>query len=61
MENWKKYLIIAAVVVAVIIAVVLYFSFTPTWASLQVVFSGIGGLLVGGAAVWAYYRYIKKN
>lgn len=61
MENWKKYLIIAAVVVAVVIAVVLYFSFTPAWASLQVVFSGIGGLLVGSAAVWAYYRYIKKS
>lgn len=55
----KKTIIILAVVVAVVILGVLYFKFTPMWASLTSVACVAGGLVVGWIAHILYAKYVK--
>lgn len=52
--NTKKFIIIAAVVLAIIILTCLYFAFVPVWCTIQVVVAFIVGI-IGGiilANVW---------
>ena len=54
----KTILIAAAVIVAVALGV-LYFKFTPVWASLTTVAAAAGGLVVGWIAHILYAKYVK--
>lgn len=56
--NKKAIIITAAVIVAVVLGV-LYFKFTPGWASLTTVVAAAGGLVVGWIAHILYAKYIK--
>lgn len=55
----KKTIIILAVVVVLVILGVLYFKFTPVWASLTSVACVAGGLVVGWIAHILYAKYVK--
>lgn len=63
MEKTKrnKILIALGVLVALVVAFVLYFRFMPAWVSLQVV----AGFVLGGAYGWfvsyVYRNFIKKD
>ena len=62
MEKTKrnKILIALAVLVALIVAFVLYFRFMPAWASVQVVLlSGVAGLVLGFMFRWLYDKYLS--
>ena len=56
--NKKTIIIVAAVIVAVALGV-LYFKFTPVWASLTTVVAAAGGLVAGWIAHILYAKYIK--
>ena len=56
--NKKTIIIVAAVIVAVVLGV-LYFKFTPVWASLTTVVAAAGGLVAGWIAHILYAKYIK--
>lgn len=56
--NKKTIFIAAAVLVAVALGV-LYFRFTPVWASLTTVAAAAGGLVVGWIAHVLYAKYVK--
>lgn len=56
--NKKAIIITVAVIVAVVLGV-LYFKFTPVWASLTTVAAAAGGLVVGWIAHILYAKYIK--
>ena len=56
----KKKTIIMLIVVAVLVILgVLYFKFTPVWASLTSVACVAGGLVVGWIAHILYAKYVK--
>lgn len=55
----KKTLIIVATIVVAIVLGVLYFKFTPVWASLSTVVGVIAGMVVGWIAHILYAKYIK--
>lgn len=55
----NKILIALAVVAALVVAVVLYFRFMPAWASLQVLLSGVAGLVLGFMFRWLYDKYLS--
>ena len=56
--NKKTIIITVAVIVAVVLGV-LYFRFTPVWASLTTVAAAAGGLVVGWIAHILYAKYVK--
>ena len=56
--NKKTIIITVAVIVAVVLGV-LYFKFTPVWASLTTVAAAAGGLVVGWIAHILYAKYVK--
>ena len=56
--NRKTIIIAVAVIVAVVLGV-LYFKFTPVWASLTTVAAAAGGLVVGWIAHILYAKYVK--
>lgn len=55
----KKTIIMLVAVVVLVILGVLYFKFTPVWASLTSVICVAGGLVVGWIAHILYAKYIK--
>ena len=55
----KKTIIIAAAVIVAVVLGVLYFKFTPVWASLTTVVAAAGGLVVGWIAHILYAKYVK--
>lgn len=55
----KKTIIMLIVVVVLVILGVLYFKFTPVWASLTSVACVAGGLVVGWIAHILYAKYVK--
>lgn len=55
----KKTIIIAAAVIVAVVLGVLYFKFTPVWASLTTVAAAAGGLVVGWIAHILYAKYVK--
>lgn len=55
----NKILIALAVVAALVVAVVLYFRFMPAWASLQVLLSGVAGLVLGFMFRGLYDKYLS--
>ena len=61
MEKTKrnKILIALSVLIALIVAFVLYFRFMPAWASLQVLLSGVAGLVLGFMFRWLYDKYLS--
>lgn len=61
MEKTKrnKILIALGVLVALVVAFVLYFRFMPAWASLQVLLSGVVGLVLGFMFRWLYDKYLS--
>lgn len=63
MEKMKrnKILIALSVLIALIVAFVLYFRFMPAWASLQVLLSGVAGLVLGFMFRWLYDKYLFKG
>lgn len=58
-ETKKRLWIALAVIVVLVVAVVLYFRFMPAWASLQVLLSGMAGLLLGFMFRWLYDKYLS--
>ena len=57
----NKILIALSVLIALIVAFVLYFRFMPAWASLQVLLSGVAGLVLGFMFRWLYDKYLFKG
>lgn len=55
----KKTIIIAVAVIVAVALGVLYFRFTPVWASLTTVVAAAGGLVVGWIAHILYAKYVK--
>lgn len=55
----KKTIIIAVAVLVAVALGVLYFRFTPVWASLTTVVAAAGGLVVGWIAHILYAKYVK--
>lgn len=55
----KKTIIIAVAVLVAVALGVLYFKFTPVWASLTTVVAAAGGLVVGWIAHILYAKYVK--
>lgn len=55
----RKTILIAAAVIVVVALGVLYFKFTPVWASLTTVSAAAGGLVVGWIAHILYAKYVK--
>lgn len=58
-ETKKRFLIALAIIVVLVVAVVLYFRFMPAWASLQVLLSGVVGLVLGFIFRWLYDKYLS--
>lgn len=58
-ETKKRLWIALAVIIVLVVAVVLYFRFMPAWASLQVLLSGMAGLLLGFMFRWLYDKYLS--
>lgn len=57
----KKYLILAAIVVVLIVDVVLVMKFYPLWVTLQNVVVLAVGVAVGWIARWLWSRYNDKT
>ena len=55
----KKTIFIAAAVIVAVALGVLYFRFTPVWASLTTVAAAAGGLVAGWIAHILYAKYVK--
>lgn len=55
----KKTIIITAAIIVAVALGVLYFKFTPVWASLTTVVAAAGGLVVGWIAHILYAKYVK--
>ncbi len=62
MEKTKrnKILIALGVLIALIVAFVLYFRFMPAWASVQVVLAFLSGIGIGLLGRWLCSKIIKK-
>ncbi|QIG64743.1 hypothetical protein SJC03_65 [Bacteroides phage SJC03] len=56
----KKKLIILAIVIAVIVAVMLYMHYIPIWINLQNIVVFAVGVIVGVLGFYTYNKYFKK-
>lgn len=61
MKKWTKWLIAAAVIIAVIVGVIIYVKFADVWTVVVSAVAGIMGVAVGWFAKVGYDKYRKEE